>query len=400
MVLALTVNCKTLLETCGCPSDKAGGLPEKAALLEQYRRTGSPLVILDAGDAVESTDPPEKAEVMICAMAAAGYRALNVGDQEAGRGADFLTRMASLSPMAFISTNLVFAATREPVVRPFLAIDVGAAKIAVLGVLGSNAQGVGHAPQGLATVQPEDAIKRYLPRVRRQAHIVVVLAHVSPAEGRELARIPGVDLVVGGEQRAQVPEPQLIGRTLWIQPPSYGRFVGVVRLTGDANSLHPPEWRFDKVPWKGARDPEVARIIGSYRAKQAAAAAELLGTSSAKPEGYGGVEKCTECHADVARSWERTKHARAWAALSAGGNCYDAQCFPCHTTGKPGKPPSVALKGVQCEACYLPMSRHAEHENGARREENVDWKAVCIRCHDDERSPGFDLGARLKQIAH
>jgi 2',3'-cyclic-nucleotide 2'-phosphodiesterase (5'-nucleotidase family) len=415
--LAVSVNCKTLLETCGCASDKTGGFPEKAALLDQYRREGTPLVVLDAGDAVDTTDLPEKAEVMIRAMGAAGYEALNIGDQEAGRGLNFIKRIESLTPMPLVSSNLVVASSGELVAKPFVIVDAGGAKIGVLGVLSAVAampQSVGLAPgtaatpgsqpraadEPLAVRNSEEAVKRYLPQLRKQADAVVVLAHVSAAQGKELARIPGVDVVVGGDQRSDIPDPELIGGTLWIQPPSYGRFLAVVRLALDRQRLRPSQWRIAKVPWKGARQPEVAKIVEAYTAKESAAMLELMNRTTTQHEGYSGFEKCAQCHAEITESWKKTRHANGWETLKRAGHRYDAECLPCHTTGDPKKLPSVALKGVQCEDCHLPMNQHGQYDSGARHEKDVDWKAVCIRCHDDQRSPGFDFAKSLPLVKH
>lgn len=394
--LALTANCNTLLETCGCPSDKAGGFPEKAALLESYRKEGVPLVVLDAGDAVEAKDLAERAEVMIRAMGAAGYHVLNVGDQEASRGVEFLEHIASLTPMAVVSTNLVHADTGEPVVKPFAVVAAGRTKIGVMGVLGALSSGGGGAAQ-ITAISPEEAIKKYLPEVREQADAVVVLAHVSPTEGKKLARIPGIEVVAGGDQWSRIPDPELVAETLWIQPPSFGRFVSVVRLRPQGSRLRATNWRTATVPWRGERHPEVAKIIEGYTQTENQGYIELLSQTTGQHEGYEGVEKCAECHGEIAKSWEQTRHAQGWETLKRAGHRYDAKCLPCHTTGDPSKLPSVALKGVQCEACHFPMSQHEER---AGAEGEKDWKAVCVRCHTEERSPDFDFAERVKRISH
>jgi 2',3'-cyclic-nucleotide 2'-phosphodiesterase (5'-nucleotidase family) len=415
--LVVSVNCKTLLETCGCASDKTGGFPEKAALLEKYRRESAPLVVLDAGDAVDTTDLPAKTEVMIRAMGAAGYGALNIGDQEAGRGLGFIKHIEALTPMAIVSSNLVVAATGALVAKPFVILNAGGAKIGVLGVVsavgarsltgsspGAAATTPANQPQvadePLAVRDPVEAIKRYLPQVRKQADAVVVLAHVSAAESKELARIPGVDVVVGSEQRSDIPDPELIGGTLWIEPPAYGRFLGVVRLTLKGGRLRPAQWRIAKVPWRGPRQPQVAKIIEAYTTKETAAMVELMNRTTTQHEGYSGFEKCAQCHADIAESWKKTRHANGWETLKRAGHRYDPECLPCHTTGDPRKLPSVALKGVQCEDCHLPMNQHGQYDSGARHEKDVDWEAVCVRCHDGQRSPGFDLAKSLPLVNH
>jgi len=398
--LVLSVNCKGLLETCGCPSDKAGGLPEKAAMLAQWRREGIPMATLDAGDAVDATDLPARTDTVIRAMAAAGYQALNIGDQEAARGADFIAHIASLTPLKIVSTNLVFASTGKHVASPFVIIPAGAARIAVLGVVGEIADKSGSEPaKSMAVLDAQTEVKRCLSQLPRPVDAVVLLAHVSPQRGKALARIPGIDIVVGGDLRSESPDPEKIGDALWIQPPSFGRDVAVVRLARRQH-LRPEQWRIARVPWRGARDSEVAKIVTAYQGVEKAPLMALLSRTTTQHEGYAGVQKCAECHAPIAAWWEKTGHAAAWETLKQAGHRYDPDCLGCHTTGDPKKLPSVALKGVQCEACHLPWSQHSQYDNGTRHEKDVDWQPICTRCHNKERSPDFSLAPRLERIKH
>jgi 2',3'-cyclic-nucleotide 2'-phosphodiesterase (5'-nucleotidase family) len=408
--LVLSANCKSLLETCGCPSDKAGGLPEKAAMLAQWRREGIPMVTLDAGDAVEATDQLARADTAIRAMAAAGYQALNIGDQEAARGADFIAHLASLTPIKIVSTNLVFASTGKHVANPFVIIPTGAARIAVLGVVDAVAdQSGGAAAKAMRALDAQAEVTRCLSKLPRPVDAVVLLAHVSPERGKALARIPGITVVVGGDQRSDIPGPERIGDALWIQPPSFGRDVAVVRLVrrqqtaaagGGARNLYPEQWRIARVPWRGTRDLQVARIIAGFEAVEKKPLEDLLSRTTTQHEGYAGVQKCAECHAPIVVSWQKTGHAAAWETLKQAGHRYDPDCLSCHTTGDPNKPPSVALKGVQCEDCHLPWAQHSQYDTGARHEKDVDWQPVCTRCHNKERSPDFVLAPRLERVKH
>ena len=60
---------------------------------------------------------------------------------------------------------------------------------------------------------------------------------------------------------------------------------------------------------------------------------------------YVGAAKCKMCHQIQFKSWETTKHAKAFDALK-GAEQTNAKCVKCHTTG------SADIKGVQCEACH------------------------------------------------
>ncbi len=153
---------------------------------------------------------------------------------------------------------------------------------------------------------------------------------------------------------------------------------------------------------------------------------ELRETSArAEPAGDGphvvGVMVCASCHRGesmgyVVSKWRLTAHAEAYAILGSeaarevaaaegveGDPRRSEVCLPCHTTGD-GLPPT---RGVQCESCHGPGSRHAAaaaagetvaaHAVGLERP----TRGTCERCH----TPGihgtsFDFEASLAKVDH
>ena len=134
-----------------------------------------------------------------------------------------------------------------------------------------------------------------------------------------------------------------------------------------------------------------------------------------------GVMVCASCHRGesmgyVASKWRLTGHAEAFAVLgteaaraiaTAEGVDDDPRqsevCLGCHATGR-GFPPT---RGVQCESCHGPGSRHAAqaaadqpvaaHAIGLERP----TRDTCERCH----SPGihgtdFDFETYLPRVDH
>jgi hypothetical protein len=114
---------------------------------------------------------------------------------------------------------------------------------------------------------------------------------------------------------------------------------------------------------------------------------------------YIGMKKCSACHFDQFLQWRGTKHAKAFEILPAKYQA-DATCVKCHTTGfgEPTGYKTVAdadLKGVGCEVCHGPGSKHAEISKPfANMKPNPEqekiardsiWKMrpqnVCVTCH-------------------
>ncbi len=102
---------------------------------------------------------------------------------------------------------------------------------------------------------------------------------------------------------------------------------------------------------------------------------------------YVGAATCL-CHTDpIHKSWETTKHARAFEILKLAGQDKNEKCLACHTTGY-GKGGYGAdgvtanLEGVQCEECHGPASQHVGTADKTKitRTPSV---LVCARCHQE-----------------
>jgi hypothetical protein len=114
---------------------------------------------------------------------------------------------------------------------------------------------------------------------------------------------------------------------------------------------------------------------------------------------YVGVHECAECHEKAFESWQKTGHAHAFKVLTAKYE-KDPKCLKCHTTGY-GTPTGYKdestpdLKGITCESCHGPGSKHVEicesfgdkelTEAEEDRAKHSIWemlpKNVCVKCH-------------------
>ena len=110
---------------------------------------------------------------------------------------------------------------------------------------------------------------------------------------------------------------------------------------------------------------------------------------------------------------------------------YDAECLTCHVAGwEPQRifrynsgfinaefaegeaqmTMSKLLKGVQCENCHGPGSKHIELVEGGQTDEaktlmradagNIPQGYLCFNRHDAENSPHFDFDKYWPQIEH
>jgi hypothetical protein len=122
---------------------------------------------------------------------------------------------------------------------------------------------------------------------------------------------------------------------------------------------------------------------------------------------YIGNRKCRLCHFEYFKEWEKDPHANAFTRLGRMKN--NPYCLKCHTTGYRELQGFVSekitpeLRGVQCEACHGPGSRHKDnpHDKGALPiGRKIDYEGVCIKCHDRNWTPEFNYEKYRKRIEH
>ncbi|MBM3497637.1 MAG: hypothetical protein FJX74_03095 [Armatimonadetes bacterium] len=111
----------------------------------------------------------------------------------------------------------------------------------------------------------------------------------------------------------------------------------------------------------------------------------VVGAQDEKKAEYVGAEGCL-CHADpVHKSWQLSKHARAFELLKLAGQEKNEKCLACHTTGYGQGGYGTAgveanLEGVQCEECHGPAGDHVE-----KMDKDLITRTpsamVCARCH-------------------
>ena len=135
---------------------------------------------------------------------------------------------------------------------------------------------------------------------------------------------------------------------------------------------------------------------------------------------FVGNGVCAACHVEIDVSWQKSRHAHAFATLEKKGKHFDPECLTCHVVGlKPWEAPENAsatdrkfeggtgflslqitphLKNVQCENCHGPARAHLE--NSKIKPANKDPKIICVSCHQGSHSPAFNFETYWPKIKH
>ncbi len=137
---------------------------------------------------------------------------------------------------------------------------------------------------------------------------------------------------------------------------------------------------------------------------------------------FAGVKSCQECHEAAYKVWENSKHAQATETLEklSPPRQFDPECISCHATGwNPqeffpyasgfvSSQQTPQLANNTCENCHGPGAAHVAAEQGtsdAAKKElrglmRVTKDNLCIKCHDGDNDPVFDLETYWPQIEH
>jgi 5'-nucleotidase len=234
------------LEDCGCHLNPAGGLARRAWLLNQLKTNypATPFVLMDSGNF--SDNPTELGDLRTAAllesMKTLGYKAINIGERDLTLGYDDFVKRTEGLGLSFISTNIVKQGTKEPAFTPWAIVEVvGTSRKPVrLGVMGVDRyspvwQKAGPAGTNLGMAAPADMIAMYLPKLRAESDVVVLLASLSREDAHDLAkRFPEIDLVLGSYAGFFTTIEEREGPVRIVYTGNQGKRIGESRITLDA----------------------------------------------------------------------------------------------------------------------------------------------------------------------
>lgn len=207
--------------------EAAGSLSRVCSYVRQERRTyGDRLVLLDNGDILQGQPTAyyynymDTTSVHLCAdmMNFMGYDAGNMGNHDVETGRTVFDRWASDCRFPILGANIVDVATGQPHFKPYVVLQRGGVKVAVLGLItpAIPAWLSENLWRGLRFDDMEETARRWMQviREREQPDVVVGIFHsgrnayVMNGKYNENAsadvarRVPGFDVVMMGHDHA------------------------------------------------------------------------------------------------------------------------------------------------------------------------------------------------------
>ncbi len=215
------------------------------------------VLLLDSGDTIQGTPlayyfavkDASKLNPTIAAMNAMGYDAMSLGNHEFNYGLEVLWKSKGEARFPFLAANLTQKYKEGvPQVRPFMVKNIAGVRV---GIVGFITPGVprwelpGHY-RGYQFEPIVDAARRVIPEVRKQADLVVVIAHSGlgpdpessqpttagelPGENAMIAlaeQVPGIDVILFGHTHLELPE-KIVHGVLLAQAKNWGQSLARV----------------------------------------------------------------------------------------------------------------------------------------------------------------------------
>jgi hypothetical protein len=399
---------------CGCHTPK-GGLARRATFLDSVRAVRRRVLAVDAGGFFPTSDDErEAAPFMLQAMRRLGTQAAGVGPGELRFGYAFVRENARSCGVPLVCANLSRTAGGQPAFERWRVLEAGGDTVGVFGLVGETAD-LGPARDSLRIEPVEESARRAIEALRaRGAVVIILLSQLGQDAGERLAaRVPGIDLLVGGGRVATLSHGVRLGHTVAVYGGSEGWQVGAADVLLDRHGA--PGRAVREIQARtivlGPDVPEEPAMAASVRAFEDSLNAQLGSRSAADGRGarfgrggdhYLGMSNCIPCHAHEYAQWQTSAHAHAWRTLVDQHKESTPACLSCHVTGfvSPGGFQTgddwARFGNVQCEACHGMGSHHNAWAKGG----STVAEATCRGCHTATTSPTFSFADYRPHVLH
>jgi len=222
------------LDPCGCATNNKGGLGRRATFVDSLRTANGGVLLLDGGDYAHPTLTRDDRvnSFILRTMGELNYDAMTLGELELYRGPKYVQSIVESSKIPIVLANVKYAASGKSVGQPFLLHEVKGVSCAIIGLLGQDfGDGEGKFSElGFTVDDPFQTAQKLVPEVRKQAELVIVLAHLGSSDALKLPKsVPGIDLIIFGHYPGSVAASQLEG-AIAVRPGQRGEYVGETQL--------------------------------------------------------------------------------------------------------------------------------------------------------------------------
>jgi 5'-nucleotidase/UDP-sugar diphosphatase len=302
----------------GANEPPLGGLAYLAGAVDQARQ-GHASLLLAAGDMIQGNSWANlfQGKSSIEVMNAMKFDAMVVGNHEFDFGPKVLKERMVQARFPLLGANVSGLAG----LKPYVVKNLQGVRIGIIGVVTPETPVATHPRNvaGLTFSTPENAVRKYIQELKGRADIIIVLSHCGFQADKELAaRVPGINVIVGGHSHTKVLKPEQVGQTIIVQAWEHAKALGVLNLRVIDGKVARFDGALQEIsPASGAANCRVQDIVARYEGQVDSLLQRAIGETQVDLDGARvrtGETNLGDFIADVMR-----QTAGAEAAIINGG---------------------------------------------------------------------------------
>jgi 5'-nucleotidase len=287
-----------------------GGVANLAGQIDRIRASApGPVLLLDAGDTYQGTyvSNSNQGQAVIEILNVAGVDALALGNHEFDWGLEVLNARIEQARFPFLAANLEAEPgykleTLLPGLLPYTVVEVkdtpgDPLSIGILGLTYHDLKTIvrSSAIEGLRSLHPAEAVRQYLPELRKTCDLVIVLSHLGLVADTELVHaVPEIPLIVGGHSHRVLKRGARVGETLIVQAGAYGEYLGQVAVLLDREkgqiASDGPQSEVTEVPSDGTPNDKIQAIVNKWSVRAEETGSQVVGESAVPLKKARGIE--------------------------------------------------------------------------------------------------------------
>jgi len=361
----------------------------------------------------ESDTQQDVAWFLMDAMKVLGTDAVGLGDRDLRFGIAFLKAQIKRTGLPMISSNLLDAKTRKPVLETSVIKQIGRAKVGYFCLLSDKAD-LGPARDSLAIGEPSEYAQKMVKELQgKGCGVIVLLSQLGKVESEDLvASVEGINAVIVGRNGPLIQKGRLVMNTVACYGGEQGQYICRTEISLDAkgHAVGGDAEAFVLGPEVGEKKG-VLELVKSFedgfneklrKQEMERAAQQATKQNDESVDHFIGAELCIRCHQEEGDQWKTTSHSQAWQTLVDAKKDATPECVACHVVGykQPGGFDSFsatpAMANVQCENCHGMGTQHDAFSSSSR----MVTEQTCVTCHHGENDPEFDWDRKMPMIAH
>ncbi len=212
-------------------------MARRASFIEEERQNNeNPLFVLDAGNSLAGTliSLQSKGGVIVEGMNAMGYDALTLGRMEFALGLETLKGIKESADFVLLSANVVEKDSQDLIFEPYVVLERQGIAAGIVGLSEADVKAASEMEEQTQVLDPSETAQRYVDELRDQVDVLIILSHLGLDEDKALAeKVPEIDIIVGGNTKKLMREPERVNDTLIVQQGFSGEWIGHFQVDFD-----------------------------------------------------------------------------------------------------------------------------------------------------------------------